>query len=192
MPINIPNTITLFRILLLPVFIVVYYWADFSWKHLLLTALFFLAGISDWIDGYLARKLGQQSAFGEFLDPVADKLTVAIVLILILSTHAGLLLALPIIVIIGREIMISALREWMANIGKNKKVSVSFIGKIKTFAQLWAIGFLLYEKPIGPIPIMTIGYFLLYLAAILTLWSMMLYLAAAWPSLIGKDTHQPR
>ncbi len=190
MPINVPNTITLFRILLIPVFIVVYYWADFSWKHLLVTALFFLAGASDWVDGYLARKLGQQSAFGEFLDPVADKLTVSIVLILILSTHPGLLLALPTMVIIGREILISALREWMANIGKNKKVSVSFIGKVKTFAQLWAIGFLLFEKPIGSIPVMTIGYFLLYLAAILTLWSMLVYLIAAWPSLIGKDTSQ--
>lgn len=188
MPINIPNAITLFRILLIPVFIVMYYWADFSWKHQLLTALFFLAGVSDWVDGYLARKLGQQSAFGEFLDPVADKLTVSIVLILILSTHPGLLLALPTMVIIGREILISALREWMANIGKNKKVSVSFIGKVKTFAQLWAIGFLLYEKPIGNIPVMTIGHILLYLAAILTLWSMLVYLIAAWPSLIGKDS----
>lgn len=185
-PVNVPNAITLLRIVLIPVFIVAFYWPGYEWKHVLLTALFFVAGISDWVDGYLARKLQQQSAFGEFLDPVADKLMVSTALVLLLTSQPGMLLALPAIVIIGREIAVSALREWMANIGQNKKVSVNFIGKVKTFAQLLAIGFLLYGQPIGPIPVMTIGYILIYLAAGLTLWSMLVYLIAAWPSLAGQ------
>ncbi len=188
MPINIPNSITLFRIVLIPVFIVAFYWPGLAWQNLLLTGIFFIAGISDWFDGYLARKLEQQSAFGAFLDPVADKLMVATALLLLLTVHHSPLFSLPAIIIIGREIAISALREWMANIGEITKVSVSFFGKMKTFAQLWAIGFLLYEKPIGAFPVMTIGYVLLYIAAILTLWSMVVYLYAAWPSLVGKDT----
>ncbi|MBI3561443.1 MAG: CDP-diacylglycerol--glycerol-3-phosphate 3-phosphatidyltransferase [Gammaproteobacteria bacterium] len=187
-PLNVPNTITLFRIVLIPVFIAVYYLPHLGSKHLWLTLLFFIAGVSDWVDGYLARKLQQQSAFGAFLDPVADKLTISTILVLILSTHPGIVLALPAIVIIGREIAISALREWMANIGKIKKVSVSFVGKVKTFAQFWAIGFLLYEHPLGGIATLSVGYVLLYLAAGLTLWSMLVYLVAAWPSLVGSDS----
>lgn len=187
-PLNIPNAITLFRIVLIPVFIVAYFLPDFAWKHLLLTALFFIAGISDWFDGYLARRLKQQSAFGAFLDPVADKLMVATAMTLLVSAPPGkvssLFIALPAVVIIGREIAVSALREWMAGVGENTKVKVSFLGKVKTFTQLWAIGFLLYEKEIGSFQPTVVGYVLLYVAAILTLWSMFVYLSAAWPSLM--------
>jgi CDP-diacylglycerol--glycerol-3-phosphate 3-phosphatidyltransferase len=182
-PLNTPNTITLFRIILIPVFIVAFFLPGFSWKHLLLTAVFFVAGVSDWFDGYLARRLKQQSAFGAFLDPVADKLMVATAMTLLVSAHPGALMALPAVVIIGREIAVSALREWMANLGETAKVKVSFMGKVKTFTQLWAIGFLLYSKAIGSFQPMVVGYVLLYMAAILTLWSMFVYLNAAWPSL---------
>lgn len=191
-PLNIPNSITLFRIVLIPIFIIAFFLPDFSWKHWLLTALFFVAGISDWFDGFLARALKQQSAFGAFLDPVADKLMVATAMALLVSAHPGALMALPAVVIIGREIAVSALREWMANLGENAKVKVSFIGKVKTFTQLWAIGFLLYEKPIGSFQPMLVGYILLYIAAILTLWSMFVYLSAAWPSLTRGSAGQPK
>ena len=182
-PMNVPNAITLFRIVLIPIFIVAFFLPEFSWKHLLLTILFFFAGISDWFDGYLARKLQQQSAFGAFLDPVADKLMVTIAMALLVSAHPGALMALPAVVIIGREIAVSALREWMASLGENAKVKVSFVGKVKTFTQLLAIGFMLYEKDIGSFEPLLVGYVLLYIAAILTLWSMFVYLSAAWPSL---------
>jgi len=183
-PFNIPNGITLFRIVLIPIFIAAFFLPEFSWKHILLTALFFVAGVSDWVDGFLARRLKQQSAFGAFLDPVADKLMVATAMALLVNAHPGLLMVLPAVVIIGREIAVSALREWMANLGENAKVKVSFMGKVKTFTQLWAIGFLLYAEPIGRVQPMLVGYVLLYVAAILTLWSMFVYLSAAWPSLI--------
>jgi len=183
LPLNVPNAITLFRIVLIPIFIAAFFIPDFSWKHLLLTTLFFFAGISDWFDGYLARKLKQQSAFGAFLDPVADKLMVTIAMALLVNAHPGALMALPAVVIIGREIAVSALREWMASLGENAKVKVSYVGKVKTFTQLLAIGFLLYEKDIGSFQPLLVGYVLLYIAAILTLWSMFVYLSAAWPSL---------
>jgi len=186
-PFNIPNLITLFRIVIIPIFVLIFYLPEIPYRHIVLTSLFFLAGISDWVDGYLARKLGQQSAFGAFLDPVADKLMVATALVLLVSANAErseALMALPAAVIIGREIAVSALREWMASIGDATKVKVSYIGKLKTTAQLLAIGFLLYEKNIGAFQPMIVGYILLYVAAILTLWSMVLYLLAAWPSLI--------
>jgi len=185
---TIPNAITLLRIVLIPIFVFAFFLPEFSWKHVLLTVLFFIAGISDWIDGYLARKLEQQSAFGAFLDPVADKLMVSIAMILLVSAHPGLWMAIPAIVIIGRELAISALREWMANLGDNNTVRVSWAGKIKTFAQLWAIGFILYEKDIGSFSPLFFGYILLYIATILTLWSMLVYLHAAWPVLTGQDS----
>ena len=187
-PVNVPNSITLFRIVLIPVFILLFYWPGLANKSLWLTVVFFLAGISDWFDGYLARRLQQQSAFGAFLDPVADKLMVSTALILLVTQHTGILFVFSVIVIIGREIAISALREWMAAIGQNHKVSVSILGKVKTFAQLWAIGFVLYSKPILGVKMVSVGYVLLYLAAIITLWSMLVYLYAAWPSLIGKGS----
>ena len=191
-PLNTPNTITLFRIVLIPIFIAAFFLPEFSWKHQLLTSLFFVAGISDWFDGYLARRLKQQSAFGAFLDPVADKLMVATAMALLISAHPGALMALPAVVIIGREIAVSALREWMANLGETKKVKVNLIGKFKTFTQLLAIGFLLYAKDIGSFQPLLVGYVLLYLAAILTLWSMLVYLSAAWPSLSRSGMGKPK
>lgn len=180
---NIPNILTLLRIALIPVFVVAFYWPDFGWNHVITTGIFFVAGVSDWLDGYLARKLDQQSAFGAFLDPVADKLMVATALILLVGADPGAFTAVPAAVIIGREIAVSALREWMAQVGDNAKVKVSYIGKVKTAAQMLAIGFLLYRAPLGAFPTTEFGYGLLYLAAGLTLWSMVTYLRAAWSSL---------
>ena len=186
MNLNIPNMLTLFRIAMIPVLVVVFYWSEFKNQHVVLASLFFFIGITDLLDGYLARKLNQQSEFGAFLDPVADKLSVSIALVLIISAHPGPFVAIPAAVIIGRELTISALREWMANIGHNSEVKVSFVGKLKTAGQLWAIGFMLYEQPIGWFSPLQFGYILLYISAALTLWSMVAYLIAAWPSL-SKD-----
>ena len=180
---TLPTKLTMLRIGMIPVFILLFYIPLFGIKNYLLTGLFILAGLTDWFDGYLARRMGTQSEFGAFLDPVADKLMVSVVLVLLVSVHPGWLLALPATIIIGRELTISAVREWMANVGERTKVAVSIIGKFKTTAQMIAIGFLLFEKPIGDFPTLQIGYVLLYLSALLTLWSMLLYLQAAWPSL---------
>lgn len=187
MNLNIPNILTLFRIALIPVFVVVFFVALFDYNNVLLASIYFIAGITDWFDGYLARKWNQQSAFGAFLDPVADKLMVTVALVLLVSAHPGALMALPAAIIVGREITISALREWMANVGDVATVKVSLIGKFKTAAQMWAVGFLLFEKPLGWLPTMTVGYILLYISAALTLWSMVVYLKAAWPSLHSED-----
>jgi CDP-diacylglycerol--glycerol-3-phosphate 3-phosphatidyltransferase len=183
MTMTLPTKLTLLRIGMIPVFILLFYIPLFGIKNYLLTGLFILAGLTDWFDGYLARRMGMQSEFGAFLDPVADKLMVSMILVLLVSAHPGWLLALPATIIIGRELTISAVREWMANVGERTKVAVSIIGKFKTTAQMIAIGFLLFEKPIGDFPTLQIGYVLLYLSALLTLWSMLLYLQAAWPSL---------
>lgn len=184
---NIPNILTLCRIGFLPVLVVIFYLPAFENQHVVLASLFFFIGVTDLLDGYLARKLNQQSAFGAFLDPVADKLSVSIALILIVSAHPYVYVAIPAIVIIGRELTISALREWMASIGDTVVVKVSFMGKVKTAGQLWAIGFMLYEYPIGWFSPLLFGYLLLYISAALTLWSMVTYLIAAWPSL-GKNS----
>jgi CDP-diacylglycerol--glycerol-3-phosphate 3-phosphatidyltransferase len=183
MTMTLPTKLTLIRIVMIPVFIVLFYIPLFGINNYLLTGLFILAGLTDWFDGYLARRFDMTSEFGAFLDPVADKLMVSVVLVLLVSVHPGWLLAIPATVIIGRELTISALREWMANVGERTKVAVSIIGKFKTTAQMVAIGFLLFEDPIGDFPTLQIGYVLLYLAAVLTLWSMYLYIQAAWPSL---------
>lgn len=180
---NIPNILTLCRIGLLPILVVLFYLPKFEDQHVVLASLFFIIGSTDLLDGYLARKLNQQSAFGEFLDPVADKLSVSIALVLIVSANPYYYVAIPAIIIIGRELIISALREWMANIGHNSEVKVSFLGKVKTAGQLWAIGFMLYEHPIGWFSPLYFGYLLLYISAALTLWSMISYLLAAWPSI---------
>lgn len=183
---NIPNLLTLLRIALIPVFVVVFY-LPFAWVHIAATAIFGLAAITDWLDGYLARKLGQMSAFGAFLDPVADKLMVAVALVLLVDTNPtgmhGVFMALPAAVIVGREIAISALREWMAGLGERAQVAVSVIGKIKTTAQMIALLLLLYQAPILGLPTAMIGLIALYVAAILTLWSMLIYIRAAWPLL---------
>jgi CDP-diacylglycerol--glycerol-3-phosphate 3-phosphatidyltransferase len=180
---TLPTKLTFIRIAMIPGFVVLFYIPMFGINNYLLTGLFILAGLTDWFDGYLARRLKMQSEFGAFLDPVADKLMVSVVLVLLVSAHPGWLLAIPATIIIGRELTISALREWMANVGERTKVAVSIIGKFKTTAQMVAIGFLLFEDSIGYFPTLQIGYVLLYLAATLTLWSMYLYLLAAWPSL---------
>jgi len=190
-PLTIPNMITMFRIVIIPVFVLAFIMPDYHYKPLVLVSLFFLAGISDWVDGFLARKLKQSSAFGAFLDPVADKLMVTTAMILLVMSPPGierpsLLIVFPAIVIIGREIAISALREWMAKVGAQTKVKVSFIGKVKTASQLLAIGFLLYDQPIGTFDPTIVGYILLYIATILTLWSMVVYLRASWSSFSVK------
>jgi len=179
---TLPNLLTLLRIVLIPVLVVVYYLPG-KWVPLLSAAVFGLAAVTDWLDGYLARRLKQLSVFGAFLDPVADKLMVAVALVLIVSTNHSLFFSIPVAVIIGREIAISALREWMSEIGERATVAVSIIGKIKTTAQMLAILLLLYDLPVAGYPTHEIGVVLLYVAAILTLWSMMIYLRAAWPLL---------
>lgn len=189
MPWNTPNLLTLLRIALIPAFIVAYY-LPYAWSHPLATGLFVLAGITDWLDGYLARRLGQHSPFGAFLDPVADKLMVAAALVLLLADPQVLrqvldvrLFAFVVLVIVGREIAVSALREWMAELGRRSHVGVSVIGKVKTTLQMLAIGFLLWQQPLWGLPILRIGELLLYAAAGLTLWSMVVYVRAAWPAL---------
>ena len=187
MPLNIPNYLTLFRIALIPVFVLMFY-LPFTWSHFATALIFGLAAITDWLDGYLARRLGQTSRFGAFLDPVADKLMVAVALVLLVQANPTMLLAIPALVIIGREIAISALREWMAELGERAHVAVSSIGKVKTTLQMIAILLLLYRVPLGPVPVYEIGVVLLYVAALLTLWSMFVYLRAALPMLMGKST----
>jgi CDP-diacylglycerol--glycerol-3-phosphate 3-phosphatidyltransferase/cardiolipin synthase len=182
MPLTIPNLLTLLRIGLIPVFMLVYY-LPFSWSNVAATALFGLAALTDWFDGYLARRLGQLSPFGAFLDPVADKLVVVVALVMLVQTYPAFWFVIPASVIVGREIAISALREWMAEIGERTKVAVSVIGKIKTTAQMTALLLLLYREPLMGVPTAQIGVVLLYLAAVLTLWSMIMYLRAAWPLL---------
>lgn len=183
---NIPNLLTLLRIILIPVLVLVFY-LPVSWSTSAATAIFVVAAITDWLDGYLARRMDQSSRFGAFLDPVADKLMVAVALVLIVSANptpfAGLWLAIPAAIIIGREITISALREWMSEIGASSRVAVSMLGKVKTTAQMGALGLLLYQEPIAGQSMALWGLWLLYLAAILTLWSMFQYLSAAWPAL---------
>lgn len=184
---NIPNLLTLLRIALIPVLALVYY-LPVPWAPAASALVFLLAAVTDWLDGYLARRLGQTSPFGAFLDPVADKLMVAVALVLLVQGDPDPYLALPAAVIIGREIAISALREWMAELGRRTHVAVSVIGKFKTAAQMVAIILLLFRAPVFGIPVLPIGYVLLYLAAVLTLWSMVMYLKAAWPVL---TTHKP-
>jgi CDP-diacylglycerol---glycerol-3-phosphate 3-phosphatidyltransferase len=185
---NIPNILTLARIALIPVFLLVAYWppamgmADqdaTTMRHLILTAIFVVAAVTDWFDGYLARSLNQTSAFGRFLDPVADKLMVAAALIVLVQWQPTISMAFAAIVIISREITVSALREWMAELGARTNVAVSTVGKYKTAFQMIAITvFLLNWQPLD-----MLAYALLYTAVVLTLWSMMIYLKAAWPYL---------
>ena len=182
MPFNIPNLLTWARIVLIPLVVGVYYMPlPVHEQNLIATVAFVIAAITDWFDGWLARKLGQTSAFGAFLDPVADKLMVAAALVMLVKL--GRADAIVAFIIIGREIAISALREWMARIGASRSVAVSFVGKLKTTAQMIAIPLLLYHDPIGPLPIAGIGMWLIWIAAVLTLWSMGYYLSKAWPEI---------
>lgn len=178
---NLPNFLTLLRIFLIPVFIIIYYMpGDFSlW---ITTAIFVLACLTDWLDGYLARKLRQESRFGAFLDPVADKLIVVVALVLLVQSYGSAVVSLPALIIISREIVISALRELMAQHGRSATVAVANLGKIKTFLQMTAIAVLL-SQPHGldwSNPIISLGIAILYVSVVLTLWSMFVYLQASW------------
>lgn len=179
---NIPNRLTLLRIILIPVFILLFY-LPVGWNYTAACLVFTVAAMTDVFDGYLARKLSQTSAFGRFLDPVADKLMVAVALVLLVQRNPEIYLALPAAVIIGREIVVSALREWMTEIGARKKVAVSILGKIKTVAQMVALGLLIYHDTVFGLPVYQAGLVLLYIAVVLTLFSMVQYLIAAWPGI---------
>ena len=196
MLLSLPNLLTYLRIVLIPLLVLAYH-LPHRHAHVLAMSIFILAAITDWLDGYLARKLDQMSPFGAFLDPVADKLMVAAALVLLVSdenVHAQVLdtrlFSIVVLVIIGREIAVSALREWMAEAGKRSSVAVSVIGKLKTVSQMVAIPFLLLDQPILGVDVFTLGEGLLYLAAGLTLWSMIIYLRAAWPALVGSGPRQ--
>lgn len=182
---NIPNLLSLLRILLIPV-LIVFYFIPHSSATVWATAIFVLAGVTDWLDGYLARRLDQMSSFGAFIDPVADKLIVVVALLLILYKSPTWIILLPVIVIVFRELLISALREWMAELGARNLVKVSSMGKWKTTFQMIAIGCLIFYKPLLGIPVFEIGIVLLYVAALLTLISMIIYLKAALPLLMDK------
>ena len=200
---NLPNNLTIARIIMIPLFVAIAYWppamgigmpaisdnviarvgmsefSDSLLRHLLLTGVFIIAAVTDWLDGYFARKLNVVSAFGRFLDPVADKLMVAAALIILVRWHPNIIMAIAAIVIISREIAVSALREWMAELGNRTSVAVSYVGKLKTTFQMIAITVLLLNWQ----SLEMIGYVLMVAAVILTLWSMMIYLRAAWPYL---------
>ena len=178
---NIPNLLTVLRVALIPVFILLFY-LPFSWSYWAASAVFAIAAVTDWLDGYLARRWEQSTPFGAFLDPVADKLMVAVALVLLVAEHGNLWLTLPAAIIIGREIVVSALREWMAELGARAQVAVSNLAKWKTAAQMVSLITLLANPPTFTVWVI-LGYALLIIAAVLTLWSMVQYLLAAWPHL---------
>jgi len=184
---NLPNSLTLFRILLIPVFVLVFY-LPFGWSFVASALIFVLASATDWLDGYLARRLNQSTPFGAFLDPVADKLMVVIALVMLVSQQDTAWFTVPALVVIGREILVSALREWMAEIGKRTSVAVSYVGKVKTFLQMLAIIVLLAVDPERGGTYLALGYLMFYVAAVLTLWSAGLYVRAAWPDLTASAT----
>jgi CDP-diacylglycerol---glycerol-3-phosphate 3-phosphatidyltransferase len=181
-PWTVPNILTWIRIAAIPLVIVAFY-APYHWADFAACVVFAAAGITDTLDGYLARKLGQITRLGAFLDPVADKLIVATALVLLVSTDPRVLVVLMAIVIIGREIAISALREWMAQLGQRRKVAVSLLGKYKTIFQVVGLSMMFYRSPLWGLDIYRIGVGLTVLAAVLTLVSMVSYLRAAWPDL---------
>ena len=178
---NLPNFLTLARIAFIPVFALVYIFTEHY--HWLAALLFATAAATDWLDGYLARRLEQTTPFGAFLDPVADKLIVVTALVLLVGAHESLWLTIPGVIIVGREIVISALREWMAEINRRGLVVVSWMARAKTTMQMVAIIILLANPPAMDRPWMIVGMILLYAAALATIWSMVVYLRAAWPSL---------
>ncbi|MGH8598695.1 MAG: CDP-diacylglycerol--glycerol-3-phosphate 3-phosphatidyltransferase [Gammaproteobacteria bacterium] len=179
---NVPNSLSLLRIALIPCFVLLFYLPG-AWTNIAAAAVFGLAALTDWLDGFLARRLQQSSKLGAFLDPVADKLLVAVVLILLVQRDPQVWLALPIAVMIGREITISALREWMAELGARHRVAVSSVGKVKTTCQMIAIILLIVRDPYWGLPLYSLGVIALYVATAATLWSMFVYLKAAWPEL---------
>ncbi len=195
MKLTVPTMLTLLRIVLIPVLVLVFY-LPFRWTNFLAAAIFAFASLTDWLDGWIARRYNQYSAFGAFLDPVADKLMVATALFLIVQAHPTPWMALWAAVIVGREIAVSALREWMAELGQRAKVSVATVGKIKTVVQMVALICLLYalrpDRPVYVDPwmgdtVFVIGDWLLAAAALLTLWSGFEYLRAAWPTLLAEE-----
>ncbi len=189
---NLPNALTGLRIALIPVLGLMFL-LPHPWSNVIAAAVFAVAGITDWLDGYLARRLGQTSAFGAFLDPVADKLIVAVALIIIVTDRPSASIAVPAAVIIGREIAVSGLREWMAELGRRSSVKVGTLGKVKTTAQMAAILLLLLGMDVLGLPLPEIGFWLLYLAAMLTLYSMAQYLRAAWRDLgAAAEEEAPR
>jgi CDP-diacylglycerol---glycerol-3-phosphate 3-phosphatidyltransferase len=190
MNLTIPNILTLLRIALVPV-LVLFFYLPLGWSDLACVVVFVLAAVTDIADGYIARKTGQTSSFGAFLDPVADKIMVSTALVLLVQRQETfqIVFAIAAAIIIGREITISALREWMSEVGERALVSVSWVGKWKTGFQMTAIGFLLYHDNMGWIPIAQIGEILLYTAAVLTLWSMWNYLKSAWPVISDSRHH---
>lgn len=193
---NIPNILTSFRIFLIPVMVALFYLpvAQYEWKYFATAFVFWFAALTDALDGYLARKLNQSTPFGAFFDPVADKVMVAVALVLVVEDYSSYLITIPAVIIIGREIVVSALREWMAEQGKRANVAVSMIGKYKTAAQMLAIIGLLWRPNqywvfdgwiLGPIlDFATYGF--LYIATLLTIWSLFVYFKAAWPYISGK------
>lgn len=186
MRLNTPNALTWFRILAIPLVVLVFY-LPVPWARPAAGWLFALAGVTDLLDGYLARRLGQTSQFGAFLDPVADKLIVATALVLIVEGDPQPYLAIVAAIIIGREITVSALREWMSQIGERAQVAVTYFGKWKTTMQIIGISMMLYEHRIFGLNIYMTGMFLLLVAAGLTIWSMIDYLRAAWPIIRTRD-----
>ena len=183
---NVPNTLTWLRILMIPAILALFYLLPYPWADPAACAAFALAGITDSLDGYYARKLGQTSRLGAFLDPVADKLIVAAALVLIVSKDPRWFVVIVAVVIIGREIAVSALREWMAEIGARGRIKVSVLAKYKTIMQIVGLSLLLFRQNLIGIPTYRVGLVLTAIAAVLTLWSMVQYLRLAWPELRGS------
>lgn len=183
MKLNLANILTLFRIAAIPVVVICFY-SQLPHARPIAAIIFGIAAITDLIDGWVARRYGQTSRFGEFLDPVADKLMVSIVLVMLVQAESGWFEDVIAMIIIGREITVSALREWMATIGERANVQVSMAGKVKTTLQMFGIAFMVYKNEMFGIPIYAVGFVLLVFAAIMTIWSMIIYLRAAWPYIV--------
>ena len=186
MKLNFAIMLTLFRIAAIPAVVICFY-SPLPDARPIAAILFGIAAVTDFIDGWVARRFGQHSRFGEFLDPVADKLMVAIVLVMLVQAQSGWFEDIIAMIIIGREITISALREWMATIGERANVQVSFSGKVKTTLQMFGIAFMVYHNDLFGIPIYTVGFVLLVAAAVMTIWSMFFYLKAAWPFIMADQ-----
>lgn len=183
---SVPNILTVGRIVAVPLFVALFYWTSNPWAAPLAALVFILAAITDWVDGYMARKLGVTTPLGAFLDPVADKLMVSTALILLVAHDTRPIIAVSAMIIVGREITVSALREWMAHLGARAKVAVSAMGKWKTILQMFGLSFMVYRNDFLYLPVYEMGVVLLAIAAVLTLWSMVSYLRAAWPELRGS------
>ena len=186
MKLNFAIMLTLFRIAAIPAVVICFY-SPLPDARPIAAILFGIAAVTDFIDGWVARRFGQHSRFGEFLDPVADKLMVAIVLVMLVQAQSGWFEDIIAMIIIGREITISALREWMATIGERANVKVSFSGKVKTTLQMFGIAFMVYHNDLFGIPIYAVGFVLLVAAAVMTIWSMFFYLKAAWPFIMADQ-----